>query len=114
MRSPSVPTGYSLLTRDTSGQTMLHYAVRYGHKEIAKYLIRFAPSLLNLQDSNLDPQWQTICCMLVAGGASLSIADHRGLTPKLLAVQLNDQEMIAYLENQEHFQMISSEAGTDV
>ncbi|CAH2003450.1 unnamed protein product [Acanthoscelides obtectus] len=115
--------GYSLLTRDTSGQTMLHYAVRYGHKEIVKYLIRFAPTLLNLQDSNLGQtalhiavthKWQTICCMLVAGGASLTIADHRGLTPKLLAIQLNDQGMIAYLESQEHFQMISSNVGTDV
>lgn len=45
--------GYSLQTKDPSGQTMLHYAARYGHKDIVKYLISYAPSILNVKDSNL-------------------------------------------------------------
>lgn len=37
--------------------------------------------------------------MLVAGGADISATDHKGLTPRLLAVQLEDHELAAYLES---------------
>lgn len=39
--------------------------------------------------------------MLVAAGASLDITDHRGLTPRLLALQSDDQDLAAYLESKE-------------
>lgn len=37
--------------------------------------------------------------MLVAGGAALDVTDHKGLTPKLLAIQADDHELAAYLES---------------
>lgn len=37
--------------------------------------------------------------MLVAGGASLDITDNKGLTPKLLAIQNDDNELAAYFES---------------
>lgn len=44
--------GYSLLSIDASGQTALHYGARYGHKEIVRYLISFAPnSIINMVDN---------------------------------------------------------------
>ncbi|KAJ3665035.1 hypothetical protein Zmor_000551 [Zophobas morio] len=116
--------GFSLLTKDPAGQTMLHYACRYGHKDIVKYIIRYAPSsILNIKDINLGQtalhkaaayKWRSICCMLVAGGAALDITDHRGLTPRLLALQSDDHDLAAYLESQEHFQLVSSSLGTVV
>ncbi|XP_074039170.1 retinal degeneration A isoform X2 [Leptinotarsa decemlineata] len=115
--------GYSMLTKDEAGQTMLHHAARYGHKDIVKYCIRFAPSLLNEKDSNLSQtalhkavayKWRSICCILVAGGAALDVPDHRGLTPRLLAIQNEDQDLAAYLESQEQFQQVSSDLGSDV
>jgi diacylglycerol kinase (ATP) len=109
--------GYSLLTKDPAGQTMLHYASRYGHKDIVKYIIRYAPSsILNIKDINLGQtalhkaaayKWRSICCMLVAGGAALDVTDHRGLTPRLLALQSDDHDLAAYFESEslrfEHF-----------
>ncbi|XP_050498075.1 eye-specific diacylglycerol kinase isoform X1 [Diabrotica virgifera virgifera] len=115
--------GYSLLTKDSTGQTMLHHAARYGHPELVKYLIRFAPSMVNEKDSKLSQtalhkavlyKWHSICCILIAGGAALDIKDHRGLTPRLLALHNNDQELAAYLESQEKFQLVSSNVGTEV
>jgi diacylglycerol kinase (ATP) len=116
--------GYSLLTKDPAGQTMLHYASRYGHKDIVKYIIRYAPSsILNIKDINLGQtalhkaaayKWRSICCMLVAGGAALDVTDHRGLTPRLLALQSDDHDLAAYFESQEHFQLVSSSLGTVV
>lgn len=44
--------GYSLFSIDSSGQTALHYGARYGHKEIVRYLISFAPnSIINMVDN---------------------------------------------------------------
>lgn len=44
--------GYSLLSIDASGQTALHHGARYGHKEIVRYLISFAPnSIINMVDN---------------------------------------------------------------
>jgi len=37
--------------------------------------------------------------MLVAGGASLSVRDHSGHTPRALALNANDHELAAYLES---------------
>lgn len=105
---------------------MLHYAARYGHKDIVKYLLTTGPSiLLNLKDGSLyvtrniallffivfiirgqTPlhkaaayKWRGICCMLVAAGASLDITDRRGLTPRLLALECDDVDLAAYLES---------------
>lgn len=62
-----------LKTYFSSGQTALHKAVAY--------------------------KWRSICCILIAGGASMDITDHKGLTPKLLAIQNDDHELAAYFES---------------
>ncbi|XP_049820246.1 eye-specific diacylglycerol kinase isoform X2 [Aethina tumida] len=115
--------GYSLLTKDPSGQTILHYAARYGHKDLVKYVVRFAPATINMIDNNLGQtalhkaatyKWRDICCILIAGGAALNIEDRKGLTPRLLALQAEDQELAAYLESQEQFLLVASEVETVV
>ncbi|XP_060524933.1 eye-specific diacylglycerol kinase-like isoform X2 [Cylas formicarius] len=115
--------GYSLKTNDSTGQTMLHYAARFGHQDLVRYLINYAPSIIDQKDVNLGQtalhkaaayKQRNICCMLVASGASLDIKDHRGNTAKLLALQADDQDLAAYLESQEHFKMVSADLGTIV
>lgn len=43
---------------------------------------------------------RSICCMLVAGGASLSLSDRQGHTPRQLALKADDQDLAAYLESE--------------
>ncbi|XP_054261005.1 eye-specific diacylglycerol kinase-like isoform X3 [Macrosteles quadrilineatus] len=100
--------GFSLLSIDASGQTALHHGAKYGHKDIVKYLIACAPaSILNMADNDkgqtalhkaAQTKRRSICCMLVAGGASLTMQDRSGATPRQLAVQADDQDLAAYLE----------------
>ncbi|KAJ9573823.1 hypothetical protein L9F63_008805, partial [Diploptera punctata] len=116
--------GYSLLSIDATGQTALHYGSRYGHKDIVKYLIASAPaSILNMADNDKGQtalhkaaahKRRSICCMLVAGGASLTITDHQGNTPRHLAINADDHELAAYFESQEHFQLVSEDLETVV
>nr|XP_018903201.1 PREDICTED: eye-specific diacylglycerol kinase isoform X6 [Bemisia tabaci] len=116
--------GYSLFTIDTHGQTALHYAARYGHKDIIKYLITCAPaSIVNLADNHKGQtalhkaaafKKHSICCMLVAGGASLTVLDHQGNSPRHLALQAKDSELANYLESQENFQLVSEDIETVV
>ncbi|PSN37266.1 Eye-specific diacylglycerol kinase [Blattella germanica] len=116
--------GFSLLSIDATGQTALHYGSRYGHKDIVKYLIACAPaSILNMADNDKGQtalhkaaahKRRSICCMLVAGGASLTLPDHQGNTPRLLALNAEDHELAAYLESQEHFQLVSEDLETVV
>ncbi|KAL1492224.1 hypothetical protein ABEB36_012707 [Hypothenemus hampei] len=98
--------GYSLRTRDDTGQIPLHYAARYGHKDIVKYIINNAPNIINDKDINLGQtalhkaaayRWRDISCMLVAGGAKLDVPDHRGNTPRMLALQCEDTDLASYL-----------------
>ncbi|XP_053599571.1 eye-specific diacylglycerol kinase isoform X2 [Plodia interpunctella] len=116
--------GYSLLSIDATGQTALHIAARYGNKEIVKYLIACAPTaILNMRDNERGQtalhkaaahKRRAICCMLVAGGASLTRQDHAGLTPRHLALRAEDHDLAAYLESQEHFQLVSEDLETAV
>ncbi|XP_045763383.1 eye-specific diacylglycerol kinase isoform X10 [Maniola jurtina] len=117
-------SGYSLLSIDATGQTALHIAARYGNKEIVKYLIASAPSaILNMRDNERGQtalhkaaahKRRAICCMLVAGGASLARQDHAGLTPRHHALRADDHDLAAYLESQEHFQLVSEDLETAV
>lgn len=109
--------GYSLLSIDATGQTALHIAARYGHKEIVKYLIAGAPTaLLNMRDNERGQtalhkaaahKRRAICCMLVAGGASLTRQDHAGLTARLLALRAEDHDLAAYLESEYLYIMLN-------
>lgn len=49
---------------------------------------------------------RSICCMLVAGGASLSLSDRQGHTPRQLALKADDQDLAAYLESELAFSVL--------
>lgn len=112
--------GYSLLSIDSTGQTALHYASRYGHKDVVRYLISYAQnSIVNMIDNETgqtalhkaaSSRQRSICYMLVAAGASLIIQDNNGRTARLLALEAEDRELAAYLENQEQFQLADYQA----
>lgn len=117
--------GFSLLSIDAHGQTALHFGARHGHKDIVRYLIASAPpSILDMVDTEKGQtalhqaahnRRRTVCCMLVAAGASLTIRDLQGNTPRALAQRADDQELAAYLESQEQFQtMVHEELETTV
>lgn len=42
---------------------------------------------------------RSICCMLVAGGASLMMKDRHGNTPHQLALIAEDHDLAAYLQS---------------
>ena len=49
--------------------------------------------------------------MLVAGGASLTIPDHQGNTPRHLALNAEDHELAAYFESKFHITKIQEIQG---
>ncbi|XP_011876723.1 PREDICTED: eye-specific diacylglycerol kinase isoform X2 [Vollenhovia emeryi] len=116
--------GYSLLSIDETGQTALHLASRHGHKDIVRYLIACAPpTILNMIDNDkgqtalhkaAQNKRRSICCMLVAGGASLMMKDRHGNTPHQLALIAEDHDLAAYLQSQEHFQLATDEMESDL
>uniref|UniRef100_A0A8C9VV33 Diacylglycerol kinase n=1 Tax=Scleropages formosus TaxID=113540 RepID=A0A8C9VV33_SCLFO len=107
--------GEDLEVQDSCGQTLLHHAVDVGSKEIVKYLIDNGTT--NLHGGSGETALhraasrcqRTICHYLVEGGASLMKTDLQGDTPKHRAEKANDQELAAYLENRQHYQMIQRE-----
>ncbi|ESO87278.1 hypothetical protein LOTGIDRAFT_107128, partial [Lottia gigantea] len=111
--------GGQLLAADQYGMTALHHSARFGHKNIVSFLIANAPPvILDMVDHEKGQtalhkaawyQRRTICHMLVDAGASLTRTDYQGNTPRQQALKAEDKELAAYLENQEHFQLVSSE-----
>ncbi|XP_059141067.1 diacylglycerol kinase zeta-like [Physella acuta] len=111
--------GANLLATDQYGMTCLHHAARFGHKGVVKFLIDNAPPLIldmveheKGQTALHKAAWyqrRTICHMLVAAGASLTRTDFQGNSPRQQALKAEDKELAAYLENQEHFQLVQSE-----
>jgi diacylglycerol kinase (ATP) len=101
--------GFSLLSIDTMGLTALHHASRYGHKDIVRFLIAYAPnSIINMIDNEKGQtalhkaaamKRRSISYMLVAAGSNLLIQDNAGKTPKILALEADDHELAAYLES---------------
>lgn len=102
--------GYSLMSIDSTGQTALHHGCRFGHKDIIRYLIAYAPSaIMNMLDNDKGQtalhkaavnRRRSICYMLVAAGANLLIQDNEGRTAKILALDSDDHELAAYLESE--------------
>lgn len=43
---------------------------------------------------------RSICCMLVAGGATLTLRDRHGNTPRQLALIAEDRDLAAYLHSE--------------
>ncbi|GFN90077.1 diacylglycerol kinase, partial [Plakobranchus ocellatus] len=111
--------GVNLLATDQYGMTSLHHAARFGHKDVVKFLITNAPPVIldmveheKGQTALHKAAWyqrRTICHMLVAAGASLTRTDFHGNSPRQQALKAEDKELAAYLENQEHFQLVQSE-----
>ncbi|KAI1237918.1 hypothetical protein IHE44_0014011 [Lamprotornis superbus] len=111
--------GRDLMVRDSSGQTVLHHAVKSGSKDIVKYIIENAPSeiLDATEEENGETslhqaaalRQRTICHYIVEAGASLMKTDLQGDTPKHRAERANDPDLAAYLENRQHYQMIQRE-----
>ncbi|KAM6074599.1 diacylglycerol kinase zeta isoform 4-T4 [Chlamydotis macqueenii] len=110
--------GRDLMVRDSSGQTVLHHAVKSGSKDIVKYIIENAPSeILDATEENGETslhqaaalRQRTICHYIVEAGASLMKTDLQGDTPKHRAEKANDPDLAAYLENRQHYQMIQRE-----
>uniref|UniRef100_A0A8B9G826 Diacylglycerol kinase n=1 Tax=Amazona collaria TaxID=241587 RepID=A0A8B9G826_9PSIT len=111
--------GRDLMMRDSSGQTVLHHAVKSGSKDIVKYIIENAPSeiLDATEEENGETclhqaaalRQRTICHYIVEAGASLMKTDLQGDTPKHRAEKANDPDLAAYLENRQHYQMIQRE-----
>lgn len=101
--------GYSLLSIDTMGNTALHHASRYGHKDVVRFLIAYAPeSIINMIDNEKGQtalhkaatmKRRSISYMLVAAGSNLLLQDNSGKTPKILALEADDHELAAYLES---------------
>ncbi|XP_037074296.1 eye-specific diacylglycerol kinase-like [Pollicipes pollicipes] len=108
--------GVSLFSISAMGQTALHLSSAAGHKDVVRYLLANAPSsVVNMRDNDKGHTAlhcaalhgrRTICSMLVASGALLTLADSEGNTPRLLALQADDRELADYLESQEHFQLV--------
>ncbi|XP_036399951.1 diacylglycerol kinase zeta-like isoform X2 [Megalops cyprinoides] len=111
--------GADLCVQDSSGRTLLHHAVDVGSKEIVKYIIDNAPTdILDVTEKENGETvlhkaaslcQRTICHYLVEAGASLMKTDLQGDTPKHRAEKAKDQELAAYLENRQHYQMIQRE-----
>ncbi|XP_030307784.1 diacylglycerol kinase zeta isoform X1 [Calypte anna] len=111
--------GRDLMVRDSSGQTVLHHAVKSGSKDIVKYIIENAPSeiLDATEQENGETslhlaaalRQRTICHYIVEAGASLMKTDLQGDTPKHRAEKASDPDLAAYLENRQHYQMIQRE-----
>ena len=107
--------GYSLLSHDETGKTALHYGARFGHKEVIKFLLAQGPPpyLLDMVDYEKGQTalhkaaaygLPTICCLLVNGGANLSVQDVQGKTACELAENAGDHYLSAYLKSQEEQQ----------
>ena len=91
------------------GNTALHHASRCGHKDIVRFLIAYAPeSIINMIDNEKGQtalhkaaamKRRSISYMLVAAGSNLLLQDNAGKTPKILALEVDDHELAAYLES---------------
>ncbi|XP_037726639.1 eye-specific diacylglycerol kinase isoform X4 [Drosophila subpulchrella] len=105
--------GYSLQSVNKNGQTALHFACKYNHRDIVKYIIASATRrLINMADKELgqtalhiaaEQNRRDICVMLVAAGAHLDSMDSGGNTPMMVAFNKNANEIATYLESQERF-----------
>nr|XP_036676621.1 eye-specific diacylglycerol kinase isoform X17 [Drosophila suzukii] len=108
--------GYSLQSVNKNGQTALHFACKYNHRDIVKYIIASATRrLINMADKELgqtalhiaaEQNRRDICVMLVAAGAHLDSMDSGGNTPMMVAFNKNANEIATYLESKQGTQPV--------
>ncbi|KAH8414748.1 hypothetical protein KR215_002203, partial [Drosophila sulfurigaster] len=101
--------GYSLQSVNKNGQTALHFACKYNHKDIVKYIISCATRrVINMADKECgqtalhiaaEQNRRDICVMLVAAGANLQARDAGGNTAMMVAFNKNANEIATYLES---------------
>ncbi|XP_036318032.1 eye-specific diacylglycerol kinase-like [Rhagoletis pomonella] len=101
--------GYSLQSVNKNGQTALHFACKYDHKDIVRYIISCASRrLINLADKDrgqtalhvaAENNRRDLCVMLVAAGANLQASDLCGNTPMMVAFNKDFTEIATYLES---------------
>ncbi|KAM8721329.1 hypothetical protein ACLKA7_007233 [Drosophila subpalustris] len=101
--------GYSLQSVNKNGQTALHFACKYNHKDIVKYIISCATRrVINMADKErgqtalhiaAEQNRRDICVMLVAAGANLQARDAGGNTAMMVAFNKNANEIATYLES---------------
>uniref|UniRef100_A0A1I8NMW2 Diacylglycerol kinase n=1 Tax=Stomoxys calcitrans TaxID=35570 RepID=A0A1I8NMW2_STOCA len=105
--------GYSLQSVNKGGQTALHFACKYNHKDIVKYILSCSTRrLINMTDKEKGETalhvaarngQRDLCVMLVAAGANVEIRDMSGNTAMMVAFNRNFTEIASYLESQERF-----------
>uniref|UniRef100_A0A1I8N8G0 Diacylglycerol kinase n=1 Tax=Musca domestica TaxID=7370 RepID=A0A1I8N8G0_MUSDO len=105
--------GYSLQSVNRSGQTALHFACKYNHKDILKYIVSCASRrLINIKDREMGQTAlhvaaqhgrRDLCVILVAAGANVELRDMNGNTAMMVAFNKNYTEIASYLESQERF-----------
>ncbi|XP_017139867.1 eye-specific diacylglycerol kinase isoform X4 [Drosophila miranda] len=103
--------GYSLQSVNKNGETALHFACKYNHKDIVKYIISCATKrIINMPDKDhgqtalhiaADTTRRELCVMLVAAGASLQARNAEGNTPMMVAFNRNANEIATYLESKD-------------
>ncbi|XP_017094618.2 eye-specific diacylglycerol kinase isoform X2 [Drosophila bipectinata] len=108
--------GYSLQSVNKNGQTALHFACKYNHKDIVKYIISCATRrVINMADKErgqtalhiaAEQNRRDICVMLVAAGANLQARDSGGNTAMMVAFNKNANEIATYLESKQGTQPV--------
>ncbi|XP_071942775.1 diacylglycerol kinase zeta-like isoform X5 [Antedon mediterranea] len=100
--------GASLNAEDQHGMNPLHQAVRFGHKDIVRYIIEHGGKALvdstdeKNQTALHKAAWYVrhdICKMLVNAGASLTCTDYQGNTPRKQALKSDDHQLADYLDS---------------
>ncbi|KAL7056089.1 hypothetical protein AAHC03_021150 [Spirometra sp. Aus1] len=114
-------TGVPPLFVDTAGLSGLHMACKYGHLNVVEYLLRTAsPELLELRDFKKEQtalhkaaayRRRRVCEALVRAGASLLSEDHKGQTPRLLALAAHDDHLALFLHHEELREVLAKEQG---
>lgn len=89
---------------DESGWTPLHYAVAYGHKDIAELLLANKADVNAKGDGGETPLYEAayenhtdVADVLLANGADVNIGDRGGWTPLYAAVATEHYDMVKWL-----------------
>lgn len=87
-------------SKDSNGQSAIHYAAKLGYEQSARNLIANGADI-DLQDNNgrtalqhaIDNNRSAVAKILIEKGANINLADNNGETALTLAVKRNDQEL---------------------
>jgi len=102
-----INAGANLDIKDSSDNTPLLHAARYGHNDILQLLIDKNANL-NLQNANGEtallvvltmgfPQTQKILKSLIEKGADINLQSNHSITPLIMAAALGDKDLVEIL-----------------